>query len=175
MCLSYPQSPMCLSQLPSPKSCSFNKLMSTLHHAPSSKNMWPNLTTVKALSYINLSPSLKREPFPPSPPHVMAKMVCVCVYIYIYDIIIVLIKRSWILILWTFFFHEKAQDFCNDIIIEYFDHNFNVKPKGQTLSIQPIRMFNFELNEFINPHVKIDNICKDEHLYLIYPQKELCV
>ncbi len=95
----------------------------------------------------------------------MAKMVC----IYIYDTIIVLIERSWIFILWTFFLHKKAQDFDNDIIIEYFDHNFSVKPKGRTLSIQPIRMLHFELSEFFNPHVKINIICKDEHLYFIYP------
>jgi hypothetical protein len=42
------------------------------------------------------------------------------------------------------------------------------------LSIQPIKMLHFELSEFFNPHVKID-ICIDEHLYFLYPQKELCV
>lgn len=84
-----------------------------------------------------------------------------------------LIERSWIFILWTFFFHEKAQDFGNDIIIEYFDHNFSVKPKGQTLSIQPIRMVHFESSKNFNPHVKIEIICKDEHLYFIYPQNKI--
>ncbi len=47
---------------------------------PQAQKMWPNLTTLKALSCTNLSPSLRRETFPPSPPHVMAKMVCVCVW-----------------------------------------------------------------------------------------------
>jgi hypothetical protein len=43
------------------------------------------------------------------------------------------------------------------------------------LSIQPIRMLHFELSEFFNLHVNINIICKDFHLYFIYPQKELCV
>lgn len=130
------------SQLPSPKSCSFNKLMSTLHHAPSPKNM-TQLNHTQGTFLHQLEPKLNKGNLPPIPsPHNGKDGVCVCVwYNYCVD------WKKLIFILWTFFFHEKTQDFCNDIIIEYFDHNFSVKPKSRTLSIRPIRMLHFELSE----------------------------
>jgi hypothetical protein len=34
-------------------------------------------------------------------------------------------------------------------------------------------MVHFESSKNFNPHVKIEIICKDEHLYFIYPQNKI--